>query len=93
MESKKVPTWNEKTLFSKGLTVFGAIVSLATIILAITYFLGIWKNSINIIEPLVGVLMIIQWLQFRKYNKFTAYFSLGVGIFILIVSIVILLTH
>lgn len=93
MESKRLPTWKEKSLFLKGVTVFGAIVSVATIILSITYFLGIWKNSINIIEPLVGVLMIIQWLQFRKYNKFTAYFSLAVGIFIFIVSIVILVTH
>ncbi|MNP77879.1 hypothetical protein D3C76_1753930 [compost metagenome] len=55
--------------------------------------LDIWENAINVFEPLLGVLMVIQTIQNWKKNKAVAIFSLCVAIFIFGISIFVFLTR
>lgn len=82
--------WNKKTLSLKVLTIIGAIISIAVIILSLMQIFNVWDKAINIFEPLLGALMIIQAIENWKTNRSTAYFSLFVAIFIFIVAIIIL---
>lgn len=91
MKNNKSPLWNERSKFEKLLTITGIIVSITILIFAILGFIGVWKDAINVVEPLLGVLMLIQALQYRKYNKKTAIFSGTVAIFILVICIRILI--
>lgn len=91
MENSRLPIWKERSSLSKGLTMLGVVISTSVVILGLLGLTGVWRNSINVFEPLIGVLMLIQWFQYRKYNQFIAYLSLMVAIFIFIVSIVILI--
>lgn len=82
--------WNKKALSLKVLTIIGAIISIAVIILSLMQIFNVWDKAINIFEPLLGALMIIQAIENWKTNRSTAYFSLFVAIFIFIVAIIIL---
>lgn len=86
---KEMPKWKEKSKFEKGLTLFSLILSISVIILATLSLVSNWQDAINITEPLLGLLMLIQTLQFWKYNKAVAIFSLIAAIFILGVAIVV----
>ena len=79
--------WSQKQGYEKVLSVTGIICSLIILILAGMQILGIWKNAINVFEPLLGVLMLIQAIQYWKKNKIVAIFILCVAIFILYVAI------
>lgn len=87
---KSVSKWNEKTLKEKGLTISAVIISIAIIILAIMQLTGLWKNAINVFEPLLGVLMIINALNIYKYNKRVALFNFGTAIFVFVIAFIIL---
>ena len=91
MKNNKLPSWKEKSTFEKTLAVLAILISITIMTLASLSLLFDLKYLINIFEPLLGVLMLIQALQLRKYNKFVAAFSLGVAVFIFILSIDILL--
>lgn len=82
--------WNKRTLQLKALTIIGAVISIAVIILSLMQIFNVWDEAINIFEPLLGALMIIQAIENWKTNRSTAYFSLFVAIFIFIVAIIIL---
>jgi hypothetical protein len=69
------------------LFVVGIICSISIIILALIQILGVWETAINVFEPLLGVLMLIQAIQNWKKSKLVAIFSLCVAIFIFIVAI------
>lgn len=86
----KLKNWNQKTLPFKILTVIGIIISIIVIILAMMQMLNIWDKAINVFEPLLGILMLIQAIENWESNKSTAYFSLFVAIFIFIVAFIIL---
>ncbi|WP_312649643.1 hypothetical protein [Aminipila sp.] len=86
---KQMPKWKERSTLEKGLTVFGLILSISVIILSVLSLAGRWKDLINVVEPLLGLLMLIQTLQFWKYNKAVAIFSLFVALFIFGVAIVV----
>ena len=86
----KLKDWNKKTIPFKILTIFGLIISVTIIALALMQIFNIWDNAINVFEPLLGVLMIIQAIENWKINRATAYFSLFVAIFIFFVAIIIL---
>ena len=79
--------WSQKQTYEKVLSVIGIICSLSIIILGGMQILGIWKTAINVFEPLLGVLMLIQAIQYWKKNKVVAIFSLCVAIFIFLVAI------
>lgn len=82
--------WEQKSLFMKILTIVGFIISIAIMILSFLQVFNVWDKAINIFEPLLGVLMLIQTVENWKKNRTTAYFSLFVAIFIFIVAIIIL---
>ena len=81
--------WSQKQTYEKVLSVMGIICSIIIIILACMQILGIWKTAINVFEPLLGMLMLIQAIQNWKKNKVVAIFSLCVAIFIFLVTIFI----
>ena len=87
MKSKDI--WNEKQTSEKVLSVISSICSISIIILACMQNLGIWKNAVDVFEPLLGVLMLIQAIQNWEKNKKVAIFSLCAAIFIFLVSIFI----
>lgn len=86
----KLKDWNKKTIPFKILTIFGLIISVTIIVLALMQIFNIWDKAINVFEPLLGVLMIIQTIENWKTNRLIAYFSLFVAIFIFLVAIIIL---
>ena len=86
----KLKDWNKKTIPFKILTIFGLIISVTIIVLALMQVFNVWDKAINVFEPLLGVLMIIQLIENWQTNRTTAYFSLFVAIFIFIVAIIIL---
>ena len=88
-QKSEVTKWRNRTFWEKGITVFACVISIAIIILAIMQMTGIWKNAINIFEPLLGVLMLINAINIYKHNKLTALFNLGVAIFIFIVAFIV----
>ena len=81
-----------KQTYEKVLSVMGTICSLTIIILTGMQILGIWKTAINVFEALLGMLMLIQGIQYWKKNKVISIFSLCVAIFIflLIISIFVI---
>lgn len=87
MRNNGLPSWKEKTLFEKGLTISGIFISIIILILTSSSLIGEWKNVINIDQPLIGILLLIQWLQWRKYNKTVSVFSLLVAVYIFCVAI------
>ena len=86
----KLKDWNKKTIPFKILTILGLIISVTIIVLALMQIFNIWDKAINVFEPLLGVLMIIQTIENWKTNRLIAYFSLFVAIFIFLVAIIIL---
>ena len=81
--------WNQKQTDEKVLSIIGIICSMSILILACMQILGIWISAINVFEPLLGVLMLIQAIQNWKKNKVVAIFSLCASILILLFSILI----
>ena len=81
--------WNQKNIGEKVLSVIATICSVIIIVLACIQILGIWENAINVFEPLLGVVILIQAIQNWKKNKIVAIFSLCASIFIFLVSIFI----
>ncbi|WP_160687674.1 DUF3953 domain-containing protein [Clostridium sp. C2-6-12] len=79
--------WSQKQTYEKVLSVIGIICSISIIILAGMHILGIWENSINVFQPLMGLLMLIQSIQYWKKYKIVAIFSLCVALFIFLISI------
>lgn len=84
----KLKDWNKKTLPFKTLTILGLIISITIIALAFMQIFNVWDKAINVFEPLLGILMIIQAIENWKTNRSTAYFSLFVAIFIFVVAII-----
>lgn len=81
--------WIQKSTSEKILSLFVSICSIIIIVLAFMQILGIWENSINVFEPLLGVVILIQAIQNWKKNKIVAIFSLCASIFIFLVAIFI----
>ncbi|WPC42755.1 hypothetical protein [Clostridium sp. JS66] len=74
--------WDQKQTDEKVLYVLSSICSISIIILASIQILGVWKTEINVVEPLLGVLMLIQTIQNWKKNKPVARISLCAAIII-----------
>lgn len=85
-----IKRWKEKSLFFKILEVIGIVISILVIVLALMQLLNVWDNAINVFEPLLGVLMIIQAIENWKINRKMSYYLLFVAIFIFIVAIIII---
>ena len=86
-ENNKIPVWSKKTKNEMILTIIGLILSIIVFILAIIDLFG-FVSTMAICEPILGLLLLVQAMQYKKYDKSTYLFSLIAGIFILIISII-----
>lgn len=71
------------------LSIAQILLSISVMGLALLQLTGAWANAINVFEPLVGVLMLIQAAQNWEKRRGIAYFSLFVAIFIFVAVIFI----
>ncbi|MGN0517641.1 MAG: hypothetical protein ACI4II_02825 [Acutalibacteraceae bacterium] len=85
-----IKNWNQKSPLYKFLTVIGCIISVTIVILAFMQLFNVWDKAINVFEPLLGVLMIIQAIENWKTNRKTAYISLFAAFYIFAVAAYIL---
>ncbi|QAA32296.1 hypothetical protein [Clostridium manihotivorum] len=85
-------TWSKKTTDEKVLAVMSGICSISIIILVVIQLLGVWKNAINVFEPLLGVVMLIQTIQNWRKSKSAAIVTLFAAILIFVVSILVFIT-
>jgi len=82
--------WNKMTTRDRIINVMIIILSVAVIALASLQLLGIWENSINVYEPLIGVVLLLQAVYHWKKNRRVAIISLCAAAFIFTCAIVIL---
>ena len=82
--------WKNMTTQDRIINVLIIIFSMAVIVLAALQLLGIWKNSINVYEPLIGVVLLLQTIYHWKKNRTVAIISLCAAGFIFACVIVIL---
>ena len=81
---------SKKQVDEKVLNIISSICSIIIIILVFMQILGIWKTAINVFEPLLGVLMLIQASRNWKKNKVVAILSLCAAILSFLVGIIII---
>ena len=81
---------NRMTTQDRIINVLIIILSVAVIVLAALQLLGIWENSINVYEPLIGVVLLLQAVYHWKKNRNVAIISLCASGFIFACAIVIL---
>lgn len=75
----------------KALSIISAICSIIIIVLAFMQIFSIWENAINVLEPMLGVLILIQAIRNWKKNRVVAILNLCVSIFIFLVCISIII--
>lgn len=80
---------SQKNTGEKVLSVISAICSIIIIVLACMQIFTIWENTINVLEPILGILILIKVIQNWKKNKVVAILNLCVSIFIFLVCIFI----
>ena len=61
--------WNNMTTRDRIINVLIIILSVAVIALAALQLLGIWEDSINVYEPLIGVVLLLQAKLFWRKNR------------------------
>lgn len=81
--------WGQESTAKKVLSITSVICSIIIIVLAGMQILGIWENAVNVFEPLLGVVLLIQAIQNWKKNKSVAIVNLCASIFIFLVAIFI----
>ena len=81
--------WGQESTGKKVLSITSVICSIIIIVLAGMQILGIWENAVNVFEPLLGVVLLIQAIQNWKKNKSVAIVNLCASIFIFLVAIFI----
>ena len=82
--------WNNMTKRDKIINVLIIILSVAVIVLAALQLLGIWENSINVYEPLIGVVLLLQAKLLWTKNRKIAVMQLCASGFVFICAFVIL---
>ena len=83
--------WNNMTTRDRIINALIIILSVAVIVLAALQLLGIWENSINVYEPLIGVVLLLQAQLFWKKNRKIGVLQLCAAGFIFACAIVILI--
>ena len=83
-------SWSSMTTRDRNINALIIILSVAVIVLAALQLLGIWENSINVNEPLIGVVLLLQAKLFWKKNRKIAVIQLCAAGFVLICAFVIL---
>ena len=82
--------WNNMTTQDRIINVLIIILSVAVIALAALQLLGIWEDSINVYEPLLGVILLLQANLFWNQNRKIAVFQLLAAVFVFVCAFVIL---
>ena len=82
--------WNNMTTRDRIINVWIIVLSVAVIALAALQLLGIWEDPINIYEPLIGIVLLLQAIYYWKKNRSVAIISLCTAGFIFACAIVIL---
>ena len=75
----------------KLLRISTAVLSAAVICLAALQLLGIWKDAILVYEPLMGIILLLQAVQYWDRDRRAAVFQLCAALFVLGVAVYILL--
>ncbi len=76
-----LPKWCDKTVMEKILFTTQIILSAFAILLAVLHIFCILE-ALDIFLLLLSGVMLIMFLQYKKYSKFNAYSYLGAAIFI-----------
>ena len=82
--------WSNMTTRDRIINVLIIVLSVAVIVLAALQLLGIWEDAINVYEPLIGVVLLLQAKLFWKKNRKIAVIQLCAAGFIFTCAIVIL---
>ena len=82
--------WNNMTAWDRIINVLIIVLSVAVIALAALQLLGIWEDSINVYEPLLGVILLLQANLFWNQNRKNAVIQLCAAGFVFICAFVIL---
>ena len=83
--------WNNMTTADRITNVLIIVLSVAVIALAALQLLGIWEDSINVYEPLVGVVLLLQAKLLWTKNRKIAVMQLCATGFVFICTFVILI--
>ena len=75
----------------KILRIGTAVLSPAVICLAALQLLGVWENAILVYEPLMGIILLLQTIQYWNKDRKVAVFQLCAALFVLAVAAYILL--
>ena len=84
-------SWSNMTTRDRIINVLIIILSVAVIALAALQLLGVWEDSINVYEPLVGVILLLQAKLFWDKNRKIAVLQLCAAGFVFICAFVILI--
>ena len=83
--------WSNMTTRDRIINVLIIILSVAVIALASLQLLGIWEDAINVYEPLIGIVLLLQAMYYWIKNRTVAIISLCAAGFIFACAIVILI--
>lgn len=73
--------WVFMSASEKILFVARAVLSACVIVFSALQLLNIWRNSIQLTVPLLGIIMVIQTIQEWKYHRVSAIICLIAAIF------------
>lgn len=82
--------WSKLSKTDRIINLLIVLLSVTVILLAALQLLGIWEDSINVYEPLIGVVLLLQSIYHWKKNRTVAVISLCAAGFIFACAIVIL---
>lgn len=75
----------------KMLRIGTAVLSPVVICLAVLQLLGVWENAILVFEPLMGIILLLQSVQYWDRDRKVAVLQLCAALFVLGVAVYILL--
>lgn len=81
--------WKEMNRKNRILLVLRLVLSLVTICFALLQLTDVWKDANLVAVPLVGAVMLVQGIEEWSRSRRRGVFSLTVGVFIFLCSIVI----
>ena len=82
--------WTNMTTQDRIINALIIVLSVVVIVLAALQLLGIWEDSINVYEPLICIVLLLQAIYHWKKNRSVAIISLCAAGFIFACAIVIL---
>lgn len=91
MNIKSNPEWDEKPAYEKRLSVFGMVLAVIILLMAVLQMGGIVKNLTVVFVPLMGLLMLVQAMQMWRNRRVVAVICIVVAIFLFLCSILFVL--